>query len=488
MRGSALEVSYPARMRVIGRYFGQFCLIVALLTLVPFAVALVEGQTSVILRYAGVIAALAGGGWLLSRLRVGGRIQVNEAMVLAACVFLAIPLVMTVPMMGTGLGFVDALFETVSAATTTGLSTVTGLDEMPATFHFARSWMQWYGGLGIVVLSLAIMVRPGLAAKRLAMTGPPEEDLVGSTRVHARRVLLVYIALTGTGYLAWLLLGGGAWDGLLFIMPAVSTGGFAPSGGSLADLDGLRLAWVVTLTSLAGALPLAYYHTATRKGVGYFFRSFHVRLVFAVILFSVAGAACCFYWLDGMTWRETAVHAPLMAISAQSTAGFSSMAAGDLEPASKLFLILSMTVGGGIGSTAGGVKVLRLFILFGIMRRVLQGMSVPPQTVLSTRVRGRKVGEGEVQDALMVILVFAGVVFLSWMPFLAYGYPPLDALFEVVSATGTVGLSSGITAPELPTALKLVLCADMLLGRLEMVAWLVLFYPRTWFGRRRSEL
>ncbi len=487
MRGSAHEVSYAVRLRVIGRFFGQFCLIVALLTLVPFAVALGEGEEAIIVRYLGVILVLGGGGWLLARLRFTGRIQVNEAMALAAVIFLAIPLVMTIPMMGAGLPFIDALFETVSAATTTGLSTVTDLEGMPATFHFARSWMQWYGGLGIVVLSLAIMIRPGLSAKRLALTAPPEEDLVGSTRVHARRVLLVYLALTLAGYLAWLLFGGGLWDGLLFILPAISTGGFAPGGGSLADLDGLALAWVVTLTSLAGAMPLAYYHTATRKGIGYFFTRFHVRLVFAVIVFSVAGAACCFHWLDGMSWRDTAIHAPLMAISAQSTAGFSSMAAGDLGAATKLFLILSMTIGGGIGSTAGGVKVLRLFILFGIVRRVLQGMSVPPQTVLSTRVSGRKVGEGEVQDALMVILVFAAVVFLSWLPFLAFGYPPLDALFEVVSATGTVGLSAGLTGPELPSFLKLVLCADMLLGRLEMVAWLVLFYPRTWFGRRRSD-
>ncbi len=488
MRGSAHEVSYAVRLRVVGHFLGQFCTIVALLSVAPLGVALVEGQDAATIRYLGVILTLGGGGWLLSRLRVERRIQVNEAMVLTTVIFLVVPLVMTVPIMGIGLSFVDALFETVSAATTTGLSCLAGLKELPATFHFARSWMQWYGGLGIVILSVAIMVRPGVSAKRLAMTGPPEEDLVGNARVHARRVLLVYLSLTIIGYLAWVLLGGAPWNGLLFIFSAVSTGGFAPTPGSLADFENIRLAWVVILTCLAGAIPLAYYHTATRKGISYFFKDVHVRLVLAVMLFSVVGTAFCFHWFDGMSWSRTGIHAPLMGISAQSTAGFSSLNTGDLGAVSKLFLILSMTVGGGIGSTAGGVKVLRLFILFGIVRHVLQGMSVPPQTVLTTRVGGRKVEEREVQDALMVILVFAGVVFLSWMPFLAYGYPPLDALFEVVSATGTVGLSTGITGPDLPTPLKMVLCADMLLGRLEMVAWLVLFYPRTWFGRRRSEI
>jgi trk system potassium uptake protein TrkH len=92
-----------------------------------------------------------------------------------------------------------------------------------------------------------------------------------------------------------------------------------------------------------------------------------------------------------------------------------------------------------------------------------------------------------VQDALLIILLFIGVVFFSWLLFLIYGYAPLDALFEVVSATGTVGLSCGITGPSLPSSLKLTLCADMLLGRLEFVAWMVFFYYRTWFGRKRGR-
>ncbi|NIQ97004.1 MAG: TrkH family potassium uptake protein, partial [Desulfuromonadales bacterium] len=82
---------------------------------------------------------------------------------------------------------------------------------------------------------------------------------------------------------------------------------------------------------------------------------------------------------------------------------------------------------------------------------------------------------------------FIGVVFLSWLPFLYYGYNPLDALFEVVSATATVGLSSGITDGAMPVLLKYVLCADMLFGRLEFIAWMVLLYPRTWFGRKRRS-
>ncbi len=97
---------------------------------------------------------------------------------------------------------------------------------------------------------------------------------------------------------------------------------------------------------------------------------------------------------------------------------------------------------------------------------------------------GKALEEEEISKALMVILAVGVLVLVSWFPFLAYGYEPLDALFEVVSATSTVGLSCGITSPDLPALLKVVLCVDMLMGRLELFAWLVLVAPRTWFGRR----
>ena len=109
---------------------------------------------------------------------------------------------------------------------------------------------------------------------------------------------------------------------------------------------------------------------------------------------------------------------------------------------------------------------------------------MPSHAVTETRI-GRKILEpDEITRAFVLILCFIGVVVLSWLIFLYYGYAPLDALFEVVSATGTVGLSTGITGPDLEPGLKLVLCADMLLGRLEIIALLIVLYPGTWIGKR----
>jgi trk system potassium uptake protein TrkH len=472
------------RFSVLGKYFGQLCLVVAALTLFPLAVSLLHGEVHIAVRYVVVVAALAALGGPLGRMHAPTDVQVNEAMVLVAAMFLFTPLVMAFPIMGSGLSFADALFEAISGATTTGLSTLASVEGMPGTFLFARAWMQWYGGLGIVVLSLALLFRPGMTAKRLAVTEDKEDDLVGGTKAHARRVLVIYGALTGAGALLLLALGAEPLDALLYTMASVSTGGFAPHDGSLAALGGPAAGLCVILVCLAGAVPLGFYHRRyrrvrrpTRDGpqiVG-------LLVMGAAVTLALGG---CLVAASGMGWNDALHHAPILAFSAQTTAGFSSMDLAELHGSSKLLLILAMAVGGGVGSTAGGVKILRVLIVLSILSVVLRRAAASRHAVVAPQMAGRRLGESEVQEALLIILLFIAVILLSWLPFLLMGYDPMDSLFEVVSATGTVGLSVGVAGPEIPALLKGVLCADMLLGRLEILAWLVMITPGTWIGRR----
>jgi trk system potassium uptake protein TrkH len=112
---------------------------------------------------------------------------------------------------------------------------------------------------------------------------------------------------------------------------------------------------------------------------------------------------------------------------------------------------------------------------------------LPRHAVIEPRLADRRLQDEEIRGALLLLLLFVAVVVFSWLPFVVMGYSPLDALFEVVSATGTVGLSVGLTSATLPSLLKGILCVDMLMGRLEIVAWFVMFYPGTWFGRRMKR-
>ena len=146
-----------------------------------------------------------------------------------------------------------------------------------------------------------------------------------------------------------------------------------------------------------------------------------------------------------------------------------------------------MAIGGSVGSTAGGIKILRLLILLRLFQLTVRRIAVPSHAVVEAKLGGRRLEDDDLLRALVLTALFIAVILLSWLPFVAAGYDPLNALFEVVSATATVGLSTGITATDLPTYLKAVLCADMLAGRLEIVALLIVLYPGSWFGKRTES-
>jgi trk system potassium uptake protein TrkH len=175
-------VHYAVRISPILKYFGQLCIPMGVLTLVPLSVSLFFGAYSVSLRYGILVAGILALGTTLMRLPAPKQLQTNEAMVITAMIFLFAPLVMSWPIMASGLSFSDALFETISAVTTTGLSTLPMVSDKPETFLFSRAWMQWVGGLGIVVLCLAVVVQPGMVAKRLGDLQDYEADPVGGTR------------------------------------------------------------------------------------------------------------------------------------------------------------------------------------------------------------------------------------------------------------------------------------------------------------------
>jgi trk system potassium uptake protein TrkH len=481
---STLALAYAVRPRVVIRYFGQIALSLVGLTGVPAAVALGYGDASGAWRYGVATTAFAVFGFTFGRLPVTLRIQRNEALVVIALVFLAAALALAWPFTTVGETWIDALFEAMSAVTTTGLSTQASPERLPHSFLFARSWAQWYGGLVIVVLALATLTEPGTGSRRLAAVQVDPADIVSGTRVWARRSLAIYCVLTIGGIALIWATAGDLFLALVHALSAVSTGGFSSFDASLAGFGSWWTAMAVTLVVLAGAISFPLYYRAWQGGVGVLSSDAGVRAFITLGVAAVILLAISLAFVGGRPWDEAITQAPIIALSAQTTSGFTSLPIAGLDPASKLVLIFTMFIGGDSGSTAGGIKIVRSLLVLRLFQLVLLRTVLSPHAVAETRIGGRQIDATEMQAVLAIVLLYVMVIALSWVPFVAAGFDPLDALFEVVSATGTVGLSTGLTSPALPAALKLVLCIDMLMGRLEIVAVLVLFYPRTWFGRR----
>ncbi|WP_319549087.1 potassium transporter TrkG [Desulfogranum marinum] len=487
MANQASGLRYAVRLYVVFKYFGQMNLILAILTLAPLLVSLISGESLAALRYTIVICCLTGLWIGTARMKPPANMQVNEGLVLVVLMFFFTPLVMAYPMMSSELSFLDAFFEAVSGVTTTGLSTKTTLVDAPTTFLFTRAWMQWYGGLGIVVLSLAFIMQPGLVTKSLAATGTEKDDLVGGTRAHARRVFKVYSILTVVAVFGSLLVGINLFDALLYSFSAVSTGGFAPDTKSLENFNWPVQVWI-TVVCICAAVPLTFYYRLFSKKHRDNVGLFQLKAILVASLVMSLFVSASMRVNGSMTWSQILHHAPLLAFSAQTTSGFSSISPAELDVTSKLLLTFSMLVGGGVESTAGGFKILRLLIAMNFVHVLLLRTCLPKHAVIEHRIANHQLHDEEIHTALILILLFIAILAFSWLPFVAMGYNPIDSLFEVASALGTVGLSTGITSAALPTLLKWVLCVDMLLGRLEIIAWLVLLYPRTWFGRRIEGL
>ena len=468
---------------MVGKYLGQLALTLAVLTLPPLGVALAYGEYALALRFVPVIGLLAAGGAPLARLPAPERLQANEALVIVALAFVLTPAAMIWPMMGAGLSPVDAWFEAVSGVTTTGLTTLASVSHRPHGFLFARAWLQWYGGLGIVVLSVALLMNHQAASRRLVeVTGA--DTLVTTTRIHARRVLVVYLSITAAGAVALMAGGVNPFTGVTHALSAVSTGGFSTFDNSLAGLAAPSARWILMTVALMGAVSLPLYYRIWHGG-------WRVAAADAELRALLIGCAAVSAALTGILLEgagrapgATAVQAVLLGVSAQTTTGFTTLSVPHLPEAAKALLLLAMAVGGSVGSTAGGIKLLRVLSFLQLLRVTVRRTAMPAHAVAPARLGGHRLEQDDLLRALLLICLFAVVIVLSWLPFVALGYPALDALFEVVSATATVGLSAGITGPHLPTGLKLLLSLDMLLGRLEIIALLVVVFPATWRGKR----
>jgi trk system potassium uptake protein TrkH len=477
---------YAVRSSPVLKYFGQLCVILALLTVLPFIVSIASGDYSAGLRYLIVTIVVFALGVFLRRLPTPKTLQTNEAMIITAITLLFAALIMIWPLMSGGLNYLDALFESVSGVTTTGLTVTASVANKPISFLFSRAWMQWYGGLGFAVFSLAMVVQPVFAAKRIGIVEDFREDVLPGAGIYARRILVVYMVLTGLGIVLLGLVGSGWLNAVLYSLAAVSTGGFSPSNSSIGNFT-VPIQIVVILISVTGAIPLILYYRTFRKGWRTFVDDLQLRSLILTGLIVALILAFFLYFQSGFSWKEAWLNGALNAFSAQTTTGFSSTNIYQISNGAKLLLIFSMLLGGSSGSSAGGIKIIRLIVLIRLVYLMVARTSMPRQAVAEVSVGGRKLELDEVQNTVAIILAFLVLIAFSWLPFVIMGYNPLNSLFEVTSAATTTGLSAGITSPGLHPVLKGVLCVDMLVGRLEIFAWLVLVYPGSWIGRRLEE-
>ncbi len=483
--GSLQSLRFAARPGVLVHHLGHLLVPLGVLTCVPAAAAWGFDHSDVALVQLSVAAALVSLGAAGRFLGPREELQRNEALVLTAMAFFVASVAGAAAFAAYGMSPLDAWFEAVSGITTTGLSMLASVDDAPRGLLFARAWLQWIGGLGVLVLALALLITPGASARHLGFDSREMADLAEGTRAHARRVVFIYLTLTAVGIAALVALGMGLFDAVAHVFAGVSTGGFATRDDSLASFP-LRQQVGVLAVCLSGAIAFSCYYLTLYRHPLRILRD--PRLTSLLVCCAVVGAALVgVALLQGGGETPDVVGLLTTAVSAQTTAGFSTLPVADQSPAARLVLIGAMSVGGELGSTAGGIKIFRFLVVFRLLMLSLNRASIPTSGRLSLRLDRDRIEPDEVEGVVAVVVAYVGLVLGSWLVFLLYGHDSLDSLFEVTSAVGTVGLSAGLTSAGLEPLLKTVLCLDMLMGRVEVIAFLLLLRPSTWIGRRRRS-
>lgn len=480
---STASLSFAVRPRVLARLTGRVALLLTGINAPLVVISLIDQEWQGAGAHAGVLAGLLGLWTLLSRGKPAAVPQTNEAMVLSVIAFGLGSAALALPWWAEGVPFMDALFEGVSAVTTTGLSTLDSVENKPWSFLFARAWGQWSGGLMIVLLALFLTLERGAVAGRwLSYQLTPEEVMLGS-RAWMRTMTIVYGLLSAGGIAGYLAAGLDPWNALLHGLTTVCGGGFSTADASLGGVGGRTVQAVGMLGGALGAISFLIW-PQLRKGrwrevVG----APELRVFASLCIVGAVALHGTMTLLSGLPWREALWDAALMSLSCQATTGFSTLDLARLDAASKLVMVTQMILGGDTASTAGGIKMFRLIAMLRLIQSAVARTALAPHAVIPTRA-----GEADlIRGTATVATLFAVVLITVWGIFLAAGIDAVDALYDCASALSTCGASVGVASHALAWPLKLVLTVTMLIGRLEIVAFLVLAYPRTWIGRRQDE-
>jgi len=383
---------------------------------------------------------------------------------------------------------VSAMFETMSGFTTTGASVLTDLESIPRGIHFWRALTHWFGGMGVLVLCVAILPFLGVGGMqiyRAEMPGPSKDRLTPRITTTAKLLWGVYALLTLVEALLLKYVGGMGWfDALCHTFGTMATGGFSTRTASVGAFD----SWVVdtiiiVFMFLAGINFSLHYHALTGKP-GRYFRDPEFRFYAIFILCASLFLAVNIWFADYASFGRCLRDATFTATSIMTTTGFATADFDQWPNASRLLLVMMMFVGGCAGSTGGGLKIVRVFIMFKKMLRELKQF-MRPSAIFQVKLGG-KVIEQDIVSHISAFFAIFMLIFAAGSFIMTFFMPDLESAATCVIATlGNIGPglnAVGVThnyADISPLGQGILTCF-MLLGRLEFYTVLILFLPGFW--------
>lgn len=482
--------------RMVGYLLGQLMLVELLVLIPPMFISMYCGEWHAVRAFLYTILLVAAGGLALLRLKPQNKaIYSAEGFVVTALGWVLLSFFGGLPFFFSGAitNPFDCFFEIVSGFTTTGASILSDVEVLPKGILFWRSFTHWLGGMGVLVFLLA--VAPGhksgeghdLYLMRAESPGPAVDKFTSKIRQSAKILYAIYIGMSVLETV--LLLAGGMplFDSLCNMFGTAGTGGFSIKNASMAAYPSFYLQGVVTVfMALFGVNFTIFYLLLIRE----FSQALHdeeLRCYLGIMLGSIA-LITINVLPHYKTWFEALHHAAFQVSSVMTTTGYATTDFNAWPQLSKTILVLLMILGASAGSTGGGIKSARIVILFKSVRKEIRRM-LHPRAVQTVQMNGKPLEDRIIKGVNVFMAVYFCVMGVSFLLVSLDDFDMITNLTAVLSCLNNIGPGLELVGPtgnfgHFSNFSKLVLTADMLLGRLEIFPMLLLFSPTAWKCRR----
>ncbi len=480
------------RIQIVMRLVGLLLFIFGGFSIIPFIYGLIF-ETAY---YSFLVTALISVG-LGGSLFLGGRksqsFSLRDGFLIVSTTWIVTSFLGSLPFLFSGIltNPFSALFEGSSGITATGATILSNVDALPRTFILWRGLLHWVGGMGIIVLILSFLKNLGADAAHLfnAEASVPKPGVVlPRIRSMATKLWRLYILFTVACFVMLWLGGIEAFDALNYAFSIIATGGFSPTQeGTFIYDNNLYISGVFIFFMVLAGGNFTVYYSVLQKGLKELVNDFETRMYWLVIAVGVVLTFIMLWWQS----TDTSViylfnEAAFTLISLQTGSGFA-LADYDLWPAAAQMMLFIYTFFGGCsGSTTGGIKIIRIIILFKTSIMYLR-KSIHPDMVQMVRINGKPMPGKWIQMTQQFFFLYVSIYILSVLGMACTGMSTGDALQVVTAFLSNVGLGFGGFGPtdsfsELHDMAKLIATADMILGRLELFTILVMLHPQFWQG------
>ncbi len=477
---------------IVQRVLGILLMLFSFTQLIPLPISLYDGDGQAMPFIIAFLTTLLVGAVLWFPVRhVHEDLRLRDGFIIVAMFWLVLSLFGAIPLMlstAPHLELVDAVFESVSGLTTTGATVITGLDYLPRSILYYRQQLQWLGGMGIIVLAVAILPMLGIGGMQLyrAETPGPMKDNKLTPRITetAKALWYIYLGLTVLCALAYWLAGMDIFDAVAHSFSTIAIGGFSPYDESMGYFDNDLIEAVAIVFMLLAGINFALHFIAWRNlSIRTYIADSETRTYFAVLLFTATVTSVLLYVFHvSDTVGESVITGIFQAVSIGTTTGFTTEAYYLWPGAIPVILLMSSFVGGCAGSTAGGIKVIRFLLLIKQGNREIKRL-VHPNALIPIKVGGKPLSDKVVNAVWGFFSAYVASFMVIMMVLMLTGLDQVTAFSAVAATMNNMGPGMGEVGAhygDISDAAKWVLCFAMLLGRLEVFTLLVLLSPAFW--------